>query len=287
MNALLSTRSLRKSYGDLDAVRGVDLDVEAGEIVGLLGANGAGKTTFMRCALGILAPSGGTSLLFGRPPSRLGRARIGYVPQGRGLYPDLTPRENAQFSAAAYGVRAGTDGSALAEGSPVDSYPRRLVRELPLGLQRRVAFDIALPHGPQLLVLDEPTSGVGPLESAELWEVIGRQAAAGIGVLVTTHTMNEAIQCDRLAVMVDGSIAAEGTEADIIAGATVVTVEAADWQAAFDRLVQAGLLVSLAGRGVRVLGAAPEQVLTALGGLPAAIGEAPVTLDERMALLAQ
>ena len=77
MNALLSTRSLRKSYGDLDAVRGVDLDVEAGEIVGLLGANGAGKTTFMRCALGILAPSGGTSLLFGRPPSRLGRARIG------------------------------------------------------------------------------------------------------------------------------------------------------------------------------------------------------------------
>ena len=117
--------------------------------------------------------------------------------------------------------------------------------------------------------------------------MIGRQAAAGIGVLVTTHTMNEAVQCDRLAVMVDGLIAAEGTEADIIAGATVVTVEAADWQAAFDRLVQAGLLVSLAGRGVRVLGAAPEQVLTALDGLPAAIGTAPVTLDERMALLAQ
>ncbi|WP_341728505.1 ABC transporter ATP-binding protein [Brooklawnia sp.] len=277
MTPLLMTTSLTKSFGQVAAVRDVSLQVNAGEIVGLLGANGAGKTTFMRCGLGILEVSGGRSLLFGDPPSRAGRARIGYVPQNRGLYADLTPRENAGFVAAIFGQSGGAPS--------LSGYRDVPVRDLPLGQQRRLAFDLALAHRPGLLVLDEPTSGVGPLESARLWEIIGAQAEAGTGVLVTTHNMTEASQCDRLAIMIDGRLAAEGTEAEIIGGTRAVTVDAADWQAAFDALLDAGLLVSLAGTSVRVLGTPPERVEQLLVRLPATINTDRASLDECMALL--
>ncbi len=202
MIPLLATHSLSKSFGHLTAVHGVSLDVNPGEIVGLLGANGAGKTTFMRCALGILSASSGSSRLFGEAPSRATRARIGYVPQNRGLYPDLTPRENAGFVATVFGQPQSRSAGAGYRDVPV--------RELPLGQQRRLAFDLALAHHPALLILDEPTSGVAPLESARLWEIIGAQAEAGTGVLVTTHNMAEAAQCDRLAIMIDGRLAIQG-----------------------------------------------------------------------------
>ena len=270
--SLLETRRLAKSFKAFEAVKGVSLDVRPGEIVGLLGANGAGKTTFMRCALGILAPTAGEALLFGEAPSRQARRRLGYVPQGRGLYGDLTSSENADFVAQAYGSPPATTGR-----------DRRVVGALPLGDQRRLAFDLALSHDPELLVLDEPTSGVGPTESARLWDIIGERAAAGVGVLVTTHNMGEAQQCDRLALMVDGRVVAEGSEADVIGGATVVDVEVDDWRTAFETLRAAGMLVSLSGRNVRVMGATLHAVQAALGS-PARLTVEPATLEERMAL---
>lgn len=221
---LLSVRGLRKSFGDFEAVAGVDLEVRPGEVVGLLGANGAGKSTLVRCALGLLAPSEGEALLFGEAPSRQTRARLGYVSQGRGLYTDLTAAQNAQFAAQLYGS-ARPAGHTAADGNASQAaLPNGPVGSLPLGEQRRLAFRIASDHGPELLVLDEPTSGVGPAEAARLWEMISAQAVAGVGVLVTTHNMGEAGLCDRLALMVDGQVIAAGTQADIVGDATVVSV---------------------------------------------------------------
>ena len=281
MSALASCSKVTKRFGHFTAVREVDLEVRPGEIVGLLGANGAGKTTLIRMLLGLVSTSGGEVALFGEPPSRRTRSRIGYVPQGLGLYDDLTPAENLEFAAAIFGAA----GTALPE--PVRPYARELVGSLPLGVQRQVAFAQALSHHPDLLVLDEPTSGVGPLGRARLWETIGDAAEAGAGVLVTTHYMEEAQECGRLVIMADGRVVATGTAAEIVGNRQVIVVEAESWSAAFGALEQAGLQVALAGRGLRVPCANPAQVRQALGDLPAAVRQVPANLEERFFELTQ
>jgi ABC-2 type transport system ATP-binding protein len=281
MSALASCSKVTKRFGSFTAVLEVDLEVWPGEIVGLLGANGAGKTTLIRMLLGLLSTSGGEVALFGEPPSRLTRSRIGYVPQGLGLYDDLSPAENLEFAAAIFGA----SGTALPE--QVRPYARELVGSLPLGVQRQVAFAQALSHHPDLLMLDEPTSGVGPLGRARLWETIGDAAEAGVGVLVTTHYMEEAQECGRLVIMADGSLVATGTAAEIVGNRQVIVVEAESWSAAFGALEQAGLQVALAGRGLRVPGANPGQVRRALGDLPAVVRQVPATLEERFFELTQ
>jgi ABC-type multidrug transport system ATPase subunit len=281
MNPLASCSKVTRRFGPFTAVREVDLDVWPGEIVGLLGANGAGKTTLIRMLLGLLGTSGGEVALFGEPPSRLTRSRIGYLPQGLGLYDDLSPAENLEFAAAIFGTR----GAVLPD--PVRPYARELVGSLPLGVQRQVAFAQALSHRPDLLMLDEPTSGVGPLGRARLWETIGDAAEAGVGVLVTTHYMEEAQECGRLVIMADGRVVAAGTAAEIVGNRQVVVVEAESWSAAFGALEQAGLQVALAGRGLRVPGADPALARRALGDLPAAVLQVPATLEERFFELTQ
>jgi ABC-2 type transport system ATP-binding protein len=281
--------AVSRQFGQLSAVRDVDLQVEAGEIVGLLGANGAGKTTLIKMLLGLLGTSAGRVALFGQPPSRDTRRRIGYLPQGLGLYEDLTAAENLEFSAAVFGGRPHRPDRLAGEfTSPVDSFALELgslaavpVGRLPLGLQRRLAFAEALAHHPQLLFLDEPTSGVDPLGRARLWETIRAAADDGAGVLVTTHYMEEAGECDRLVIMADGGVVAEGTAADIIGAARVTVVAAASWAAAFRRLEDAGLSVALAGRALRVPGVGPDAVRRTLGDLQARVFVVPATLEER------
>ena len=151
--------------------------VEPGEIVGLLGANGAGKTTLIRMLLGLIPASAGEVALFGEPPSRRTRRRLGYVPQGLGLYDDLTAAENLEFTAAIFGRAAEPPGCPRRSGR----LRRQLVGSLPLGVQRRVAFAQALSHRPDLLILDEPTSGVDPLGRARLWETIAEPPTAAPG----------------------------------------------------------------------------------------------------------
>jgi len=281
MSPLVECAKVTKRFGKFTAVRGVDLFVAPGEIVGLLGANGAGKTTLIRMLLGLISTSEGKVALFGEPPSRRTRSRIGYVPQGLGLYDDLSPAENMEFSAAIFGPPA--------SGLPdeVRAYSGELVGSLPLGVQRRVAFAQALSHRPDLLVLDEPTSGVDPLGRARLWETIGDAADGGAGVLVTTHYMEEAHECGRLVVMADGRVVAEGTADEIVGSRQVVAVEAESWPAAFGALERAGLPVALAGRGLRVPGADPADVRRALGDLAASVRQVPATLEERFFELAQ
>ena len=280
--ALAQCQGVTRRFGQFTAVSEVDLTVGPGEIVGLLGANGAGKTTLIRMLLGLLGTSQGSVELFGEPPSRRTRGRLGYVPQGLGLYDDLSPAENMAFAAAAFGSPAA--GSGLPE--QLSAYAARLVGSLPLGVQRRVAFAQALAHRPDLLILDEPTSGVDPLGRARLWETIAEAADGGAGVLVTTHYMEEAQECARLVIMAGGRVVAQGSAADIVGSRQVTVVEAESWSAAFGVLEQAGLPVALAGRGLRVPGAEPDRVREALGDLPAVVREAPATLEERFFELA-
>jgi ABC-2 type transport system ATP-binding protein len=253
MEHLVGARSATIRFGDFTAVDSVDLDVGSGEVVGLLGANGAGKTTLIRMLLGLLIPTHGSVSLFGGRPSRATRRRLGYVPQSLGLYDDLTVGENWAFIAAAFGLA----DSELPENFA--GYGHELVGDLSLGLQRRVAFAVAFSHDPELLVLDEPTSGVGPLSSVHLWEDIRASAESGTGVLVTTHNMEEAEQCDRLVVMADGRVVAAGTLGQIIGDRHVVQVDCADWRSAFTALDGDGLIVQVQGSRVRVPGT-PEQV---------------------------
>jgi ABC-2 type transport system ATP-binding protein len=271
-----------RRFGAFTAVAGVDLEVRSGEVVGLLGANGAGKTTLIRLLLGLLRPTAGEVLLFGRSPSRETRRRIGYVPQGLGLWEDLTVAENLAFSARAFGSAAPELDAELTAASST------LVRDLPLGLRRRLAFAAALAHEPDLLVLDEPTSGVGLGARTSLWETIHAAADGGAGVLVTTHHLDEAGECDRLVLMAAGRVVAEGALAAIVGDGTAVAVRAARWDQAFAALSAAGLPAALVGRELRVPGGDEAFVLAALraAGVTAQVAVVPATFEETFVRLA-
>jgi ABC-2 type transport system ATP-binding protein/ribosome-dependent ATPase len=276
VNTLAATIDLVKRYGSLDAVAGVSLEVRPGEVVGLLGANGAGKTTLIRCLLGLVTPTSGTVTLVGGPPSRERLRRVGYVPQGLGLYTDLTIAENLRF-------RRGIFGGGEAELDP-DLAPRRdaVVRDLPLGVQRRAAFAAALAHQPELLVLDEPTSGVGVLARARLWDTIRDVAEAGGGVLVTTHHLEEAEQCDRLVMLASGRVVVAGSLDDVIGGRSALEIAAPDPAAALLALDRAGIAGSITADAVRVSGteqAVAEAALVA-AGITARFEVVPATLEE-------
>jgi ABC-2 type transport system ATP-binding protein/ribosome-dependent ATPase len=192
-------------------------------------------------------------------------------------------RENLAFTSQAYGAAPPDLPESLRQVAD------RLVAELPLGLQRQLAFLAALAHDPQVLVLDEPTSGVDALARAALWDTIHEQAEKGVGVLVTTHNMAEAEQCDRLLLMSQARLVAQGSEADIIGSTTAVAVRTNDWARAFAVLNEAGQPVMLAGRDVRVAGADADQVRTVLAhaGVTADVVGVPATIEERMMVLAR
>jgi ABC-type multidrug transport system ATPase subunit len=281
--SVLRADRVTRTFGPATAVDEVSLEVSAGEVVGLLGANGAGKTTLIRMLLGLLAPTSGDVALLGGPPDRDRRRRMGYVPQGLGLYGDLTVAENLAFVAQAYGAAPPELEGRLADQADV------LVARLPLGLQRELSFVAALAHHPEVLVLDEPTSGVDALARAALWDTIREQADRGAGVLVTTHYMQEAVQCDRLLLMSQGRLVAQGSEDDIVAGTTALAVRTDRWEDAFAVLDSAGEPVLLAGRAIRVAGGDPTAVsgLLAAHGLDASVTTVPGTIEERMLLLSR
>jgi len=262
MTTVVRVEHVSKRFGDKPAVDDLSMVVRPGEVVGLLGANGAGKSTLIRMILGLLEVSAGRISLFGEAPSRAGRARLGYVSQGLGLYPDLTVSENLAFVADAFGI--------LPPELPQDleRIAARNVGDVSLGFRRRVAFEAALSHHPELLVLDEPTSGVGPLGRSELWATIGAAAESGTAVLVSTHYMEEAEQCDRLVMMSNGRSVAEGTANELSSAVRAIQVDTPDWATALSALRAAGMRPALIGSSVRVVGAetpAVEAVLRASG----------------------
>jgi ABC-2 type transport system ATP-binding protein len=280
MDTLADVRAASRRFGALTAVDAADLSVGPGEVVGLLGANGAGKTTLIRMLLGLLRPTGGTIELFGSAPCRATRRRVGYVPQTLGLYAGLTVTENWAFTAAAFG-----NTSARMPDS-ITPWKYELVGGLPLGRQRQVAFAVALSHQPDLLVLDEPTSGTGPLGRARLWEGIRRAADRGAGALVTTHNMEEAEQCDRLVVMADGRVIATGTAPEITGDHRVTEIRSLNLNRVFALLDANEFPVQMHGTALRV-GRSAEAVSDLLSrhGVDGTVDVVPADLEEAFVAL--
>ena len=199
---LISVQELRKRFGDFEALKGVSFAVSPGEIVGLIGANGAGKSTSMRIILGLEAASSGqVSVLGQRPGSLQARKLLGYVPQFVGLAPSLSASENLIFNARQYQCQVPTQVGRWA--SSFDADP---VANLPLSTRRMLACMNATMHAPQLLIMDEPTSGMDPLARLRLWQYLRQLASNGVGILISTHYSAEAAQCDRVVRMRAGQV---------------------------------------------------------------------------------
>ena len=214
--AIVHAAGLRKSYGDKDAVRGVDLEVAQGEIFGFIGPSGAGKTTSVRLLTGIERPDAGTLEVMDGDPSRFNaeqRSRIGYMPQLSVLFPSLSLWENLSFVASIYGMplrRKQTLTEALELVNLYDDRRTRL-RNASGGMQRRLAMAAALVHDPPLLFLDEPTAGIDPVLRRRFWDHFGRLRDQGRTLFVTTQYVTEASYCDRVAVLTDGRVLAVDT----------------------------------------------------------------------------
>ncbi|CAM3394532.1 ABC transporter ATP-binding protein [Rhodothermus bifroesti] len=212
----IDVRGLTRRFGAFVAVDHVTFQVEAGEIFGFLGANGAGKSTTIRMLCGLLAPSEGTAYVAGfdikREPYRV-RQAIGYMAQRFSLYEDLTGIENLLFFGAAYGLKGAQLKARIRDTLArvgLGDQAHRLVRTLPTGWRQRLALAGALLHHPQVVFLDEPTSGVDPLARRHFWDLIAELAAEGAAVLVTTHYLDEAEYCNRLGLMHNGRLIALG-----------------------------------------------------------------------------
>jgi len=219
----VETRGLTRRFGPVTAVRELTLRIERGEVFGLLGPNGSGKTTTIRMLCGILEPSAGSATVAGidvaAAPEQV-RQRIGYMSQQFGLYEDLTAGENLTFYAAIYGLTGDARRARVAEVVAfleIGARLRQLAGELSGGWKQRLALGCALLHSPAVLFLDEPTAGVDPAARRRFWGAIHDLAAHGTTVLVTTHYMDEAERCRRLAMLSGGRLIALGTPAEVAA----------------------------------------------------------------------
>lgn len=275
----IEAQNLTKRFGDATAVDDLSFEVGSGEIVGLLGANGAGKTTIMKMLLGLLRPTSGVALITGETVDRVDRRAMGYVPQGLGLYRELTVSENVRFIAAGFGVSPPD----LAESGLEDVADRR-VGELSLGLRRRVAFVAASCHDPEVLILDEPTSGVGPLGRARLWETIHGVAESGTAVLISTHYMDEAEECDRVVLMAHGRQVVTGTVGSIIGRLSAVEVTGEVSEEEIAALSDRGGTVLIDTHGWRVVGLDLDSVAAELGP-SARASTVPATFEEAFVAL--
>ena len=220
---ILECRDLRKSFGDLVAVNGISFHISEGETYGLLGPNGAGKTTTISMICGLLERDAGEVLIDGAsltPSSVRIKAGIGYVPQELAIYPDLTARENLRFFARLYGVGGKEARQRIDEALEITGLAERaddMSKEYSGGMKRRLNIGIGLLNHPRLLVLDEPTAGVDPQSRNATLESVERLADEGIGVLYTTHYMEEAERlCDRVGIVDLGELKAEGTRQELV-----------------------------------------------------------------------
>jgi ABC-2 type transport system ATP-binding protein len=216
-------RDIRKRFGSLAALDGVTLRVPRGQIYGLLGPNGAGKTTLIRAICGLVRVDDGTVTVLGRRmPEREVLGRVGYMTQAAALYGDLTAEENVRFFAA---VNGGGDVAEALRFVNLHDRRRSVTGTLSGGMRTRLSLACALVHRPQLLLLDEPTVGVDPLLRAQLWDGFRRMAADGTTIVVSSHVMDEAERTDRLGLILDGRLLAEGTADELRARAGTERLE--------------------------------------------------------------
>jgi len=221
----ISVVNLEKKFGDFTAVNKITFSVKKGEIFGFLGANGSGKSTTIRMLCGIITPTSGTGSVAGHDiltePEEI-KHSIGYMSQKFSLYEDLTPYENLRFYLGVYSVPPEQWGERIdwvLNMTQLQEEKNRLTKELPPGWRQRLALGCSLLHKPDVLFLDEPTSGVDPITRQHFWNFIKQLARDGITVFVTTHYMDEARFCERIVMINAGSIVASGSPAEIIADA--------------------------------------------------------------------
>lgn len=223
-NLAVEIVSLRKAFGSFAAVNGLDLRIAKGEIYGLLGPNGAGKTTLIRILCGLMAPTSGEVLVWGyrMPWERDRLIRItGYMAQRFSLYEDLSVKENLEFYGRLYGMpfkELKGRVSELLSFLSLDEFSERLAGRLSGGMKQRLALGVALIHRPKLLILDEPTAGVDPPIRRAFWDYLRGLNRESVTILVTTHYMDEAENCGRIALMNRGKVVAEGTPRELKKG---------------------------------------------------------------------
>jgi|GEM_PF-223412 len=265
----IAIRGLTKRFGEFTAVDAIDLDVRPGEIFGFLGPNGSGKTTTIRMLCGVIAPSEGSASVLGcdvlREPEEV-RRRIGYMSQRFSLFEDLTVDENLRFYSGVYGLtpeRYGERRAYILQMADLVGREDELTANLSVGWKQRLALGCATIHQPELLFLDEPTSGVDPTARRHFWDLLYELAHDGVTLFVTTHYMDEATHCSRLAFIYEGRIVAEGTPYAIRS------------QLMRDRIFE--IDVSDAGAALGVLEAAPGVAEAYMSGalLHANVGEHP------------
>lgn len=243
--AAIDVRGLSRHFGDFKAVDNLSFSVAPGEIFGFLGANGAGKSTTIRMLCGLLRPTSGTALVGGidvaTDPESVKR-RIGYMSQRFSLYELLTVDQNIQFFGGIYGLsgeRYAERRRFVIEMAGLSGRENMLTRDLPGGWRQRLALGCAILHEPPIVFLDEPTGGVDPLSRRQFWELIDRMSQAGTTILVTTHYLDEAEHCHRIAIIQAGTLAALGTATelkDVFANRPIVEIQAAQPVAAMEAL---------------------------------------------------
>ena len=265
----VEVHGLTKRFGSFTAVDGITFAVKRGEVFGFLGPNGAGKSTTIRMLCGIISPTSGTGTVAGldiRTQSEQIKARIGYMSQKFSLYEDLTVSENIDFYAGVYGVSA----ERLAERkrwvlqmAGLEGREQSLTGELPVGWKQRLALGCAIVHEPEILFLDEPTSGVDPISRRQFWDLINALAGEGVTVFVTTHYMDEAEHCDRLCLIYRGRIVAMGTPAELkthYASGKLIEVEVEPQMASLESLLNDPAVYDAAVFGRRLHVVLPADV---------------------------
>jgi ABC-2 type transport system ATP-binding protein len=227
----VSVRNVTVTFDHSPALQEASLEVPQGSIVGILGPSGSGKTTLIRCIAGLLRPNAGEVWIAGqRVPDKSQATRIGYMAQEDGLYPDLTGFQNLRFFTSLYGIR-GADARAAIEAvfdlTRLAGHESKKVKNYSGGMKKRLSLAIALVHGPSLLILDEPTVGIDPVLRAEFWDEFRRLRDAGATILLSTHVMDEADRCDRLALIFEGKVLAYDTPSGVSRGVGTATTEEA------------------------------------------------------------
>jgi ABC-2 type transport system ATP-binding protein len=290
MAAAVELRELSRRFGAFKAVDRVSLSVEAGEIFGFLGANGAGKSTTIRMLCGLLRPTSGTGLVLGidvgKQPEEV-KKRIGYMSQRFSLYDDLTVLQNLRFFGGVYGLRGATAREREAWAlhmSGLEGSEHRFTGELPGGWKQRLALACAVLHRPRVVFLDEPTSGVDPISRRRFWRLIDEMAADGVTVFVTTHYLDEAEYCGRLALIHAGRLVALGTVSalkEVFAGRAVLEIVAPRVSEALEAVAAQpwALETSVFGTRIHVVVADAAESRRRIGELLAADDNPPSSIE--------
>jgi ABC-2 type transport system ATP-binding protein len=258
METVIKVENLTRRFGDFVAVDHINFEVQAGEVVGYLGPNGSGKTTTIRMLLGLLKPSDGSATVLGYDVFKQSeeiRMRVGYMSQKFAIYDDLTTLENLTFYGGVYGVTDKIRIQHTLELVGLKGHENTLTRDMSTGWRQRLSLGIALVHEPKLLFLDEPTSGVDPTARRAFWDLIYELAEGGVTILVTTHYMDEAEYCERVAVMRDGKLLAMDTPTNL--KKSIITGDV--WEV-YANPLEKGLEILSAMEGVERVGLAGDHL---------------------------